>query len=94
MKRKKKVCTYCKKPYKREAETVSLFGSTFCLHDDQLDHYKTVRGMPMRSNPALSVEEAKWGHNSAEKKYIDKAHRAGDAVVRGSDGLLRRIGKK
>lgn len=90
---KKKICDHCKEPYKKKAEVVTVFGNTFCLHDELLEAYAKLRGLPMRSNPELKVKEAKWGNNKTEQNYIERAHSAGDVVVRGSDNQLRRIGR-
>lgn len=90
---KKKICKYCKKKYKKHAKEVTAFGSTFCLHDEKLDFFERMGNAPMRATPSMVTgERATSGSNKTEQDYIDRADRAGDVVVRGSDGSLRRMG--
>ena len=86
-----KICDFCKKEYERESQVIHMVGSTFCSHDEKLEKFKE-RNYPFEAMP-LDVWLAKEGRDSAEQKYIDNARRSGDSVVRGSDGLLRRVGE-
>jgi hypothetical protein len=93
MAKTKKICEFCKQPYKVRAEVRVLFGTKICLHDEYYENFMGLAGQPVRNNPALTVKVAKEGHTKTEAKYIEKAQRAGDVVLRGSDGQLRRVGK-
>lgn len=88
----KKICKFCKKKYKKEAQTLTLFGSTFCLHDEKLTDYRKLSSISMPSAPAAEVTRS--GRNSAEQKYIEKNEREGNVVVRGGDGTLHALGDK
>lgn len=86
------VCNFCHKKYEREAAVVELFGSRFCLHDDKLKDYRAINGLGAKNDSIKNVHVVKDGRNKTEQGYINEARKHGDSVVRGSDGLLRRVG--
>ena len=93
-KKKGGICKFCKKSYEEEAAVVNFHGE-FCLHDDKLRIFRFAQGMGGSiRNDSVTGGPHGGGQNSAEQKYIDKNERAGDTVVRGSDGTLRTITTK
>lgn len=87
------ICDFCKKEYKEESKIFTLFGNDLCLHDDKIKLALAVQGMSIK-NDYLSVTVARGGKDSYEEKYIEESKKRGNTVVRGSDGLLREIGKE
>lgn len=84
-----KQCGFCGKPYEREAEVVYCFGR-FCLHDDKLDEY---RGLAVSSvkNDSVAISGSA-GFTPREQAFKDRENRKGNAVVKGTDGVVRSLG--
>lgn len=87
------ICNYCKKEYEKESDTLTMFGSRFCLHDDKLKQFRLINGLGVR-NDSLTANRVHDGRTNTEEKYIRDAEKDGDFVVRSSDGLLRRMSDK
>lgn len=85
------ICELCKQQCEKW-KVLDMFGQRFCLHDEAVDRHAKSSSYALVT-PILEVTKAQ-PKNTTERKYIEKEERAGNAVVRGSDGIIRSVTTK